>query len=53
VLGAGLLRHSVTVAAFSFTKSARQKIAQAGGRCVDIKELVELNPKGSGVKIVG
>jgi large subunit ribosomal protein L18e len=53
VLGAGLLRHSVTVAAFSFTKSARQKIAQAGGKCLDIKELVGLNPKGSDVKIIG
>ncbi|RLF12677.1 MAG: 50S ribosomal protein L18e [Thermoprotei archaeon] len=53
VLGAGLLRHPVTVAAFAFTRSARQKILEAGGKCLDIRELVELNPKGSGVKIIG
>ncbi|MCX8204105.1 MAG: 50S ribosomal protein L18e [Candidatus Nezhaarchaeota archaeon] len=53
VLGAGFLDHPVTVAAFSFTKSAREKVTQVGGRCLSIQELVELNPKGSGVKIIG
>jgi len=53
VLGAGLLKHPVTVAAFAFTKSAKEKITQAGGRCISIQELVRLNPKGSGVKIIG
>lgn len=53
VLGAGIVDHPVTVAAFSFTKSAKEKIIQAGGRCISIWELVELNPKGSGVKIIG
>lgn len=53
VLGAGTLSHPVTVAAFSFSKSAREKIIQAGGKCISIQELVEHNPKGSGVKIIG
>ncbi|MEM4699480.1 MAG: 50S ribosomal protein L18e [Candidatus Nezhaarchaeales archaeon] len=53
VLGAGALDHAVTVAAFSFSKSAKEKIVQAGGKCIGIRELVENNPKGSGVKIIG
>ncbi|RLF16634.1 MAG: 50S ribosomal protein L18e [Thermoprotei archaeon] len=53
VLGFGTLEHPVTVAAFSFSKSAREKIEAAKGKCLSIKELVELNPKGSRVKIIG
>lgn len=53
VLGGGSIEHPVTVAAFSFSKSAREKIEAVGGRCISIRELVEMNPKGSGVKIIG
>lgn len=52
VLGAGKIDHPVTVAALSFSASARQKIEEAKGRCISIKELVELNPKGSNVQII-
>jgi large subunit ribosomal protein L18e len=52
VLGAGALGHPITVAAFQFTASAREKIAKAGGTPLTIGELMEKSPKGSGVKIV-
>lgn len=51
VLGAGLLDHPVTVAALNFSVAAEEKIAEAGGRCLSIEEIVEANPKGSGIRI--
>ncbi|MCS7097124.1 MAG: 50S ribosomal protein L18e [Candidatus Methanomethylicia archaeon] len=53
VLGAGEIDHPVTVAAFSFSKSAYEKITKANGKCISIIDLVNLNPKGSGIKIIG
>lgn len=53
VLGAGELNHPVTVAAFAFSETAKQKIKKARGRCLTIPELVKKNPKGSNVKIIG
>jgi large subunit ribosomal protein L18e len=52
VLGAGDISHPVTVAAFNFSSSAREKIIGAGGRCQSIEELMKANPKGSNVKIM-
>jgi len=52
VLGSGILEHSITVAAYSYSESARRKILDAGGRVLSIEELVNENPKGSNVKII-
>ncbi|MCC6017574.1 MAG: 50S ribosomal protein L18e [archaeon YNP-LCB-003-016] len=52
VLGAGSIDHPVTVAAFSFSSSAYEKITKANGKCISIIDLVNMNPKGSGVKIL-
>jgi len=52
VLGAGNLDHPVSVAAFSFSTQARLKISKARGKCLSISELIEVNPKGSNVKIM-
>jgi len=52
VLGSGNILKSVNVAALSFSDSARRKIEESGGKCFSIKELVEVNPKGTGVKII-
>ena len=52
VLGAGNLDHKVSVAAFRFSESAKQKIVEAGGKVLTIEELVNMNPKGSYVKII-
>lgn len=53
VLGAGNLDHPVVVAAFSFSKSAIEKIKRAGGRAISIFELLREKPSGSNVKIIG
>ncbi|MET1160715.1 MAG: 50S ribosomal protein L18e [Thermoprotei archaeon] len=53
VLGAGILDHPVTVAAIGFSKSALEKIKAAGGKAIHILELLQINPRGSNVKIIG
>lgn len=53
VLGAGILDHPVTVAAFAFSRQAREKILMARGKCLSIEELIQMNPTGSNVKIIG
>jgi len=52
VLGSGVLDHKVVVAAFDFSSGAYRKIVEAGGEVLTIPELVDKNPKGSGVKIL-
>lgn len=52
VLGNGTLDHKVDVAAMSFSASAEEKIQTAGGQCMDILEVAEKNPKGTGIKIM-
>ena len=51
VLGMGELDHQVTIACLDCSKSARQKIETSGSKLLSIEELLEQNPKGSGVKI--
>jgi len=53
VLGAGSIGHSLNVAAFAFSQQARSKILKSKGKCMSIPELMEKNPKGSGVKLIG
>ena len=53
VLGSGSLDHSVTVAAWSFSSSAREQIAKAKGSCLTILELIKKDPKGKNIKIIG
>ncbi len=52
VLGAGTISKPVTVAALSFSQKALEKILGAGGVAISISDLVKLNPKGSGVRVV-
>jgi len=53
VLGSGVLTHKVHVAAFAFSRQAREKIEEAGGKCLTLRNLVQKSPKGSGIKIIG
>ena len=53
VLGAGELDHTVTVAAISWSETAKSKIEAASGRILTINEVVDENPKGSGIRIIG
>ncbi len=52
VLGIGEPGHAVSVASWSAAKGVKEKITKAGGKLMTIKELVEKNPKGSGVMIL-
>lgn len=53
LLGSGNIDKKVTVAAYRASKSAKKKIEDAGGKVISIIELVEANPKGSNVRIMG
>jgi len=52
LLCSGELEHKVNVASFSAARGAEEKISKAGGKFMGIRELVESNPKGSGVVIL-
>ncbi len=52
VLGAGTLNHPITVAAFSASGKAKEKLAAAKAKYLSIPELVEKNPEGAKVKII-
>lgn len=52
VMGLGRIDKKITVAAWAFSTSAKEKVDAAGGRAVGILNLLEENPKGSGVKII-
>jgi large subunit ribosomal protein L18e len=53
VLGAGIISHPVRVAALDFSDQARAKIVEAKGKCLSIPELLEMNPTGASVKLIG
>ena len=53
LLAAGTVTKKVRVAAYNFSAAAVEKIVQAGGECVSIESLVESNPKGTDIKILG
>ncbi len=52
VLGAGFLDHPVTVAAFTFSKTALEKIEMAQGRAITLLELLEEGVEPSRIKII-
>lgn len=53
VIGTGKIDHPITVAAFSFSEKAKEKIKVARGKTTSLIQLVKKNPKGSNVKIIG
>lgn len=52
VLGAGMLTHKLSIAAESFSESAKEKILSAGGQCLSFEELMKTNPKGTNVRLM-
>jgi large subunit ribosomal protein L18e len=52
ILGSGELNHKVNVIALNFSKRAEEKIAAAGGECLDISEILDKNPKGNKIRII-
>lgn len=53
VLGTGDINHKLTVAAFNFSGSAFEKIKKANGECMSIEEMMQKNPKGQKLRIIG
>ena len=52
VLGNGELTKTVSIAAWRFSSSAMEKIKKAKCKPITIDELVKINPKGTGVRIL-
>jgi large subunit ribosomal protein L18e len=52
VLGDGVLDHLVTVVGLGFSRSAVGKIKDARENCMTIEEILNKNPKGSGVRMI-
>ena len=53
MMGSGTLSKKVTVSAYSFTKSAVEKIEGAGGKCMSYNDFIKKNPTGKDVMVIG
>ncbi len=53
VLASGELNKVVHVAAYQYSAEARLKIEQSKGKALTLLELIEKNPKGKDVRILG
>ena len=52
VLGGGVLKKNVTIAAFSYSSTALKKIVASGSKALTIHELLKDNPTAKRVKII-
>ena len=53
VLGTGNLNHKLTISAFQFSESAKEKITKAGSTIASLLELSKEKPDGKKIKIIG
>ena len=53
VLGSGTIDHKVTVAAYSFSHSAREKIKASGGECVGLSDFMQNAKEVKDVVLLG
>ncbi len=53
VLGTGNVSHKITLCSFSISNSAAGKITDNGGKLIGYSELIEQNPTGKGVVLLG
>ncbi len=53
VLGNGEIKKKVTVVAFNYSKSAKEKLLNAGCEVLTIDEYFEKNPEGKNVRLMG
>ncbi|MDH5463834.1 MAG: 50S ribosomal protein L18e [Nitrosopumilus sp.] len=53
VLGTGNIPHKITLFSFSISNSAATKITKNGGKLISYSELIERNPTGKGVVLLG
>ena len=53
VLGAGSVSHKLTISAYQFSESAKEKLENNGSKIISLIELAKDNPKGKGIRIIG
>ena len=53
VLGVGNISHKITLCPFSISSPALTKVLESGGKVVYHEELIEQNPTGKGVVLLG
>lgn len=53
VLGTGNISHKITLYSFSISNSAATKILEKGGRVINYSDLIQKNPTGKGVVLLG
>ena len=53
VLGTGNISHKITLFSFSISNSAAAKIIEKGGKVIIYSDLIEQNPTGKGVVLLG
>lgn len=53
VLGTGTVPHKITLFSFSISNSAVNKIVENGGKIISHIDLIEQNPTGKGVVLLG
>lgn len=53
VLSSGNITKKISIAAWNFSDKSIEKIKNAGGKTISIQELVESNPKGKDIRILG
>jgi len=53
VLGTGNISHKITLFSFSISESAANKIIEKGGKIITYLDLIEQNPTGKGVVLLG
>jgi large subunit ribosomal protein L18e len=53
VLGSGDLNKKITIAAYSFSEQALDKIKDANAKALNIEEIMKSNPKGNKIRIIG
>jgi len=53
VLGTGNVPHKITLCSFSISNSAADKIIGNGGKLISYSDLIEQNPTGKGVVLLG
>jgi len=53
VLGTGNISHKIILFSFSISNSAVTKITEKGGKLISHSELIEKNPTGKGVVLLG
>ena len=53
ILGNGILKHKLTVYAYSFSETALNKLNESGTEIISLQSLINRYPDGKGVKIIG